>query len=382
MMFVLNVVAGVVFAGALSTRVVDPLVPHIAFDLGVDPVTVTLLASAFSLPYAVMQPVLGAIADTVGKVRTMIVCMTVLVLAVFASMVATDFLFLLATRVLAGAASGGLFPIGIAIVGDQFSVEKRQIAMGRLLAAVMTGNILGASASGILGDWFGWRSAFLVMGGIGAVATAVMWLGVRGRVKEDVRRFDTGEHISNYRAIFRHPMAKFCFLAVFFEGAFLIGLFPHMALLLHASGETRASIAGIVLSGFGIGGLLYTFAVTLLVRRVPERLLMLSGGCLVGLSLALIAVNAPWPFMFAIFVLSGFSMYLLHGPIQVYVTELAPAARSSAAAIHSMFFIFGQGLGPIFYKYGFVHLGETASLLIGAGAMVLAGIWCWLKLRL
>jgi predicted MFS family arabinose efflux permease len=372
-MLVLNVVAGVIFAGGLATRVVDPLVPQIAFDLHVDPATAALLASAFSLPYALMQPVLGAVADTVGKIRTMAGCMIVLVIAVVAGMFATDFGFLLATRALAGAASGGLFPIGIALVGDQFSVEKRQIAMGRILAAVMTGSILGASASGFIGDWFGWRGAFLFMALVGAIATMVLVLGTRGRVKETATAFDLRTQLGRYSAIAGNPLAKFCFIAVFLEGAFVIGLFPYIATMLHETGETRASIAGIVLAGFGLGGVTYTIVVTHLVRHVPVRLMMLIGGCCMGLGLALIALQVAWPFLFAIFFLQGFALYLLHGPIQVVVTELAPAARSSAAALHSVFFISGQAAGPLFYRFGFDHFGEATTLLIGALAMVFAG---------
>src|SRR5690606_4361376 len=124
--------------------------------------------------------------------------------------------------------------------------------------------------------------------------------------------------------------------------AFLFGLFPHMAALLYEEGETRASIAGIVLAGFGVGGMIYTLVVWLLVRHVPERRLMLLGGLFMGLGLLLIAVRAPWQVEFAIFVLFGFSFYLLHGPIQVHVTELAPSARSTAAAMHAAFFFLGQ----------------------------------------
>jgi predicted MFS family arabinose efflux permease len=154
-----------------------------------------------------------------------------------------------------------------------------------------------------------------------------------------------------------------------------------MAALLYEEGETRASIAGLVLAGFGVGGMIYTFVVYLLVRYVPERRLMLMGGAFMGLGLLLIALRAPWQFEFGIFVLFGFSFYLLHGPIQVHVTELAPAARSTAASMHAAFFFLGQAAGPVIYKYGLIYIGVTASLVVASLVLLLAGIWASLTLR-
>ena len=56
------------------------------------------------------------------------------------------------------------------------------------------------------------------------------------------------------------PRAKYCFGSVFFEGIVIHGMFPYVALLLLAAGETRSSYAGIVIAGFGLGGILYSLA--------------------------------------------------------------------------------------------------------------------------
>jgi hypothetical protein len=40
-----------------------------------------------------------------------------------------------------------IFPVGIAIVGDLVPVERRQVAIGRVLAVGLTGNLIGATLS-------------------------------------------------------------------------------------------------------------------------------------------------------------------------------------------------------------------------------------------
>jgi predicted MFS family arabinose efflux permease len=381
MMFVLNVIACVIFAGALNTRMIDPVIPQIAIDLGVEASTGALLSTAFAIPYALMQPVLGAMADTFGKKRMMTACVIGIIVSALAGMVATNFTFLMLARMVSGVAAGGLFPIAMAIVGDLVPIKRRQVAMSRLLFATMSGNILGAAAAGAIADLTSWRGVMLGSAVLGSTALGIMMLGLRGVVKDTPHRFEISGQIANFRAIFSNPLAKVCFGAVFLEGAFLFGLFPHMAALLYEDGETRASIAGIVIAGFGVGGMIYTFVVYLLVKHVPERPMMFVGGALMGLGLLLIALRAPWQVEFGIFILFGFAFYLLHGPIQVHVTELAPAARSSAAAMHAAFFFLGQAAGPVLYTFGFARIGVTASLAVAASVMLLTGLWAALALR-
>ena len=78
--------------------------------------------------------------------------------------------------------------------------------------------------------------------------------------------------IANFQGIFADPRAKVCFGAVFLEAIFIHGSFPYVALLLQSIGETRAAIAGLLIACFAIGGVFYSFFVTLLVGRFTERL--------------------------------------------------------------------------------------------------------------
>ncbi|HET7803229.1 MAG TPA: MFS transporter [Pseudolabrys sp.] len=377
---VLNLMAFVIFATTLFMRSVDPVIPQIASGLNVTPTTAALLSTGFTLPYALVQPVLGALADMFSKTRLIAVCMLVVGIATLACGFASNFEMLMILRVIAGIAAGGVFPIALAVAGDRVPVQQRQVAIGRLLFAAMTGNLLGASGAGVIGDVVGWRGVFFVTGAIDLIALAAAIPGFRS-MNESPGRFDLSTFIPNYRAVFSNPLAKYCFGAVFIEALFLFGVFPYMAVLLREAGETHASIAGVVIAGFGIGGVIYTFMVAWLVAHISERRLMATGGMVMGACLLVIALRMPWPVEFMNFILMGFGFYLLHGCIQVYVTELAPSARGSATAAHSMFFFLGQAAGPVVYGAGLVSVGITPVLVVGAGALVATGWTCALCLR-
>jgi predicted MFS family arabinose efflux permease len=117
--------------------------------------------------------------------------------------------------------------------------------------------------------------------------------------------------VDGFRSVFADPRAKVCFSVVFVEAICIHGLFSYVAILLAAAGETRASIAGIVIAAFGLGGVVYSLSVPILVANIKERVLMIIGGTLAAFALALIAANFPWYVQTGIFGLFGFGFYLL-----------------------------------------------------------------------
>ncbi|MGA2894738.1 MAG: MFS transporter [Xanthobacteraceae bacterium] len=364
------------FASTLFTRAVDPVVPKIAADLAIDVKTVALLSTAFTFPYAFAQPVLGIVADFFGKTLLMNISLAIVAAATLVCATVSDFSVLVAMRIVAGLLAGGIFPVGIAMIGDLVPVGERQVAIGRLLAVGLTGNLLGATISGVLGDLFGWRGVFLVIGGFGLIVAALAFFAFRGLQTAKPKDFNLAAVGAGFRSVFSDPRAKVCFGSVFFEGIFIHGLFPYVALLLLAGGVTRSSYAGLVLAGFGLGGIVYALAVGYLVARLKERKLMLIGAVVAAIALVLIALNMAWYVQCAVFLLLGLGFYMLHGCIQVHVTELSDTARGSAMSMHSCTFFFGQAIGPIYYGFAFSHAGTTKPILVGAAVVLVVGLVC------
>jgi predicted MFS family arabinose efflux permease len=360
------------FIVALASRATDPIIPPIAHDIGVDPNAVALLTTAFALPFALVQPVLGPVGDMVGKVRVMIACLAVTILAMLASGLAQNFTTLMVARIVAGAAAGGIFPVGIAVIGDLVPVKERQVAIGRWLTAVITGNLLGSSLAGVVGDLVGWRGVFFVITALGVVALGVAMVSLRKAARAKPAQLSLSGFSRGYGSVFANPRAKVCFSAVFVEGIVIFGLFPFVALLLLAAGEPRASIAGAVIAGFSLGGVIYALAVPRLVARWRTDQLMIGGGVLAAFALAIVSFDPVWPVLFAAFTLLGFGFYTMHASIQVTATELAPSARGAAMSLHSFSFFMGHASGPVLYSLGFITLGSAVTLTISA--MIVMGV--------
>ena len=371
----------VVFASTIFTRAVDPVIPTIAADLAVDVHTAALLSSAFTFPYALMQPLMGSIADHFGKTRLMTLSLLVVALSSLVCAVASGFPVLIAMRVLAGCVAGGLFPVALALVGDLVPVEQRQVALGRLLAVGLSGNLLGSTFSGVISDLVGWRGVFAVFGLVALAITIIAMAALRGGVPAKRTPYRLASMFAGFRNVLTDPRAKVCFGSVFLEGVFIHGLFPYVALLLPISGGARASIAGLVIACFSFGGVAYSMSVRVLVAKIVQQRLMIIGGTFAAIGLSLVAWDFPWQAQIPIFFVLGFGFYLLHSCIQVHVTDLSHTARGSATALHSSSLFLGQATGPIFYGFSFAHDARTGSILVGALVMLGVGIMCARLLR-
>lgn len=370
-----------VFASTLFSRAVDPVVPKIAVDLGIDVKTAALLSSAFTFPYAFTQPVLGTIGDFFGKTRLMNVSLAVVVTTTVIGAFANNFPLLVGLRVIAGVCAGGIFPVGVAIVGDLVPVQARQVAIGRLLAVGLTGNLIGAVISGVIGDLLGWRGVFFSIGGFGLAVAVIAFFAFRGMHVGKAKPFNLAAAAAGFQSVFADPRAKVCFGSVFVEGIIIHGMFPYVALLLLMSGQTHSSYAGFVIAGFGLGGIVFSLSLPFLVVRLSERQLMLGGATGAALAFMLIALNPVWYVQAAVFVLFGLGFYMLHNNIQVHVTDLSHTARGAALSLHSSAFFTGQAIGPIYYGYAFGHFGLSVPPLIGAGVILVIGVVCARFLR-
>jgi predicted MFS family arabinose efflux permease len=352
------------------------VLPHVADDFGVNIATAASFAAVFAFTFAIIQPAIGAAADLFGKARLMTICLVLLGVANLLGALSTSFPLLFVTRILAGIGSGGVFPVALGLTSDLVGPEKRQLAIGRTLAGSMTGNLLGASASGLIGDLLGWRGVLAVLGTLVLVAAIAVAAGFRGAALTRPPKTNLSALKHGYRTIFSNPNARVCYSAVFIEGCCVLGLFPYVASFLFEQGVTSLSISGLVIAGFAVGGLFYTMSVSRLLPRIGVGGMMISGAALMGLQLAIIAFGPRWQFEAGNFVLMGWGFYMIHGSLQVFASELSVEARATALSLHSFFFFMGQTVGPIAYGFGILNAGKMPTLLTSAVIILALGFAC------
>jgi predicted MFS family arabinose efflux permease len=376
MQYLLPIIAMGNFAAGLTSRVIDPVVPQISQQLAVSVTTAATLASASAIAFAFVQLPLGMVADLFGKPKVILTCLIVLGIANIVGAFADSFELLLVTRVICGLGAGGVFPVAMGLTGDLFPVEQRRVAMSRIMAGALTGNLLGASFSGVLGDFAGWRGVLSILGSFVLIMSLVVAWGFRNQLGLPGKPVDPKVIAANYRRILSNPNAHLCYLGVFTEGVCIFGMLPFVASFLQQLGEPRLAIAGLVIGGYAVGGLVYAATVTRLVARFGDNTLMIIGAAFISSQIAIVAFGPPWQVQFLNFMVMGCGFYLIHGGFQVFTSEIAPDARATAVSLQAFCFNCGQFSGPLLYGVGLIYLGKVPTLLGSATLMLLVGILC------
>lgn len=370
----LLILAASCLVSAMTMRVIDPVVPAVARDMTVSVETAALLASAFTFPYALGQPLLGSLGDALGKALIIKCCLAVALVCLVVGALAPNLETLAVARVIGGAAGGGIIPLAFAIVGDRFPFEERQIALSRVLAAIITGQLTGSLGSGLLASYAGWRASMWAGAALALVALILTVTQLRPAPDARRQRFTLAGMRTGFEQVFANPASRICFTTVFIEGIVIFGLFPYVAALLEARGAGGLREAGFVLAGFGVGGFLYTFLVGALLPRLGFMRLIRWGAAVCGLGFVALSAAYAWPLEAVAFVIIGIGFYMIHNSLQTQATELAPQARGAAVAAHAFFFFLGQAAGPVIYGFALPAFGPAATLLAAGLVMAALGV--------
>ncbi|MFL6663696.1 MAG: MFS transporter, partial [Rhizobacter sp.] len=249
------------FASSFSLRLIDPLVLPIAHFFAIAPSLAVMLSPAYSVPYALAQPFLGPLGDRFGRALCIKVCMTGMGLVLLLGSFAPSFELLFASRVAAGVFGGGLVPLVLAALGDAYDMSNRQVMIGRMLFALIGGQMLGSVVAGLVNEVLGWRGPLGIAAALALGAAALAWWALPSRphaAAPGAAAAGRASFRTLYGRVFQNPKAPWLFGAVFVEGILFFGLFPYVGEVLVGRGFAAQGVSlqvGLILGAFGIGGL-------------------------------------------------------------------------------------------------------------------------------
>jgi predicted MFS family arabinose efflux permease len=147
------------------------------------------------------------------------------------------------------------------------------------------------------------------------------------------------------------------------------GAYTFVGSYLWARFDLRFDLIGLIVAGFGIGGLIYAATASRMVPRLGEAGLATWGGVLVAISFAVITVAPTAAFAVPATILAGFSYYMIHNTLQTHATQMAPNARGLAVATFASCLFLGQAVGvavaaPVFDNTGAMPIFLAAGALL------------------
>jgi EmrB/QacA subfamily drug resistance transporter len=172
-----GVLSAAAAAFALMQSLVTPVLPTIQHDLHSDTGTVTWVLTAWLLAASVATPLMGRIADMIGKDRALLVALAAIAVGCLVAAIAPSIGVLIFARVLQGL-GGAIFPVSFGIIRDEFPAHRVTSAVGVMAAVIATGSGLGIVLAGPIVGVLNWRWLFwipmIVVTVVGVIAKFVI----------------------------------------------------------------------------------------------------------------------------------------------------------------------------------------------------------------
>ncbi len=158
----------------LDRQVIFSVFPLVKADLAVSDVQLGLLGTAFLWVYGILSPFGGYLADRFGRRNIILASLGVWSAITLLTGYARSYPELLTARALMGISEACYLPAALAMIADYHGERTRSLATGLHQSGLYMGIVLGGAGGGWMGQQFGWRAAFVVLGGFGVAYAAVL----------------------------------------------------------------------------------------------------------------------------------------------------------------------------------------------------------------
>jgi len=344
--------------------VVSPLLPLIAADYQVSTALAGMGVAVFALSYMTSAPLLGHLADRIGRRRMLTCCLLGFASANLLTASAVNFAWLLSARLCAGAAAAGVSPSLYALVSGLAPPDRRATWLALVVSGLLVSLSLGAPIGGLAGASFGWPSIFTIL-----AAFSLLLLWANRRVwPEDYRTGNiAAEHHTSAIAVLSGRLAPM----VAWSTA-LYGVYTYLGAGLAAYGFSSEEIAAIILfyGCAAIGGILIGGRMVDRLGAKPTSGIGLAGLC-ACLLLVQFAIHDGMLVAFA-FAAASAAAQLFFPAQQASLADDFPAHRATVLAWNNSALFLGISLGSLVGGQAISQGGFAANLRISA-AIAIAG---------
>lgn len=368
----LLVIFGVTLMAVLGVSSITPAFPDIIRELGITPGQVGLLITFFTLPSALLSPVVGVMADRYGRKKILIPSLFLFAVAGTACTFITNFSLLLGVRVIQGIGAASLGSINATIIGDLYTGKRRVQAMG-LNASVLSVGVASYPSIGGALALLGWNYPFLLS--LLAVPVGIFALTLlknpEPRNSQSITEYLSGTwgYLKNIRVAGLFSAGMFSFIILY--GAYL----TYLTLLMGDKFNASSLTIGIIMSA----GSLSNAAIASQLDRVNRRLSLPSIIKISFTMYALAMVLVPfmpnlWSLLIPV-IISGIGNGMNLPSIQTSVAELAPINyRGAFMSLNTMMLRLGQALGPPLIGIAYLYGGINATFFTAAVIAVLVPV--------
>lgn len=364
------------YATFVNLYVTQPLLPQFREIFHASELMVSLTVSAPVLAVALAAPLVGLLADALGRKRVIVAAMLGLFLPTLLAATATDLHQLIFWRFLQGLFIPGIIAVAMAYISE----ESPRGTVGSTMATYITGTVVGGFSgrfiAGLCATHYDWRVAFTVIGAITLAGSLATWW-LLPRSMKFVRQVGTTASLASLRLHLKNPQLLATY-AIGFNVLFCqVGSFTYVNFYLADKPFLLGPAAlGTIFTVYLVGAVITPVSGVILDRIGYRRTLRIAVGMIIaGMLLTLIR---SLPVIIAGLTLASTGVFACQASASSYVGKAAGKARSSAAGLYVAFYYLGGCFGSILPGFFWSEAGWVGCvafiLCMQAVILVLAGI--------
>lgn len=334
---------------------VQPIMPVLGHDFGVDAATASLSLSATTQCLAVSMLVASSLSEVFGRKRVMVLSLFSSSALMIGSAFAQNWTSLLDLRALAGVAFSGLPATAMAYVGEEMDAGSLGLAMGLYIGGTGLGALGGRLIVGAFTDLGSWRTGLFVIGVLALASSVVFVLALPAS-----RHFRPGQPSPRALAAgFARHLGDPTQLLLYAEGMLLLGVFVSLynylgyRLMAPPYGFSQTAVG--LIFAIGLVGIASSAWVGDLAGRLgrgrvfPALVVLIAAGTALTLSDSVVVILLGMALL-------TFAFYGAHTVASAWVGLAAGGGKAQAASLYLFSYYTGSSVvgwtGGVAYGHG------------------------------
>lgn len=341
----LLIIFGVSLIAILGVASVTPAFPKLEEALNVPPQNIGLLVTVFTFPTVILGPIIGILADRLGRKKILVPSLILFGIAGAACGFARDFNLLLLLRFLQGIGAASLLSLSVTLIGDLYTGVRRTSAMGYNASVSSMGTATYPIIGGALAT-MGWNYPFLLP--LVAIPIGLVVLFALKNPEPKGER-NLKEYLRNAWIILKNRQLAGLFIASAANFILLYGAYvTYLPKLIATSFGADSFTIGLFLSSISVAIAFTSSQLGKLARRFSEQTLVRASFGFYALALFLIPFITNLWLLLIPTTIFGIGLGIGFPSIQTILAQLAPKEYlATVISVNGTFFGLGQTLGPL-----------------------------------
>lgn len=344
----------------------QPLLSLMGNDLGIDEWRASLIAMITQVGYACGLFFIIPSGDKFDRKKIVSYSFSILTIALLCIALSNNFHAVMAASFTVGACS--VMPqIFIPIAAQYSRPEKKGANVGLIVSGLLTGILASRVISGLVGEWLGWRSMYVIAAIVMSLCTLIVW-----RIMPYTENNYTGSYKRLMHSLFalirEYKLLRICALRAAFAFGSFLALWASLTFKMEQAPFYAGSDVVGLLGLCGVAGAMSASVVGRLVSRIGVRNFNLLGAALM-LSAWIIAYlwgNTYTAIIITILILD-IGMQCIQLSNQTVVFSINPKASNRINTIFMTNYFIGGSLGTFLSGSAWSMAGWSGVTIVGIG---------------